>query len=959
MLGILRARAVFVPLETSLPAGRLSSMINQANCNYVITDQASEVCKALSLAEKVSWINVEDANNQTLPMPDVVDGYELDDHVYVYFTSGSTGNPKGVIGKNKGLSHFIAWEISKFKVDQSFRFSQFTNPGFDVFLRDIFVPLCAGATICVPDAHVLSSPSRIASWIEDERINLIHCVPSFFKLFKSEAIEIYQYESLKYVLLAGEKILPYELKSWYKKFGTKVQLVNIYGPTETTLAKGCYLIQPEDCEIAHIPIVPIPGSQFLILDSTRDVCPANAVGEIYIRTPYRSAGYLDRDYTSKAFLLNPFTDDKKDIIYKTGDLGRQLQDGKIEILGRSDHQVKVRGIRIELDDIRENILKYSKVSDSVVMIREDAEQEKYICAYVVAEKEIDLTALRNYLGGLLPAHMIPSYLIFLDKLPLLPNGKIDRKSLSVPGVKAGGSAAKPTGDVETKLVEIWSDVLKIEKQLISTTATFFELGGHSVKVFHLINTLQQKFAVKLKLADIFQHSSIQRLAAFLSTLTIHKDPEIVSIGNNALYETSPAQKRIFYQYLMDPHSLIYNIPMAVRIAKTTDIRLLKNSLQKLIDRHEALRSSFLLNDEGVMQKINDTAELNVETLNGRDFETLEDAFNHFIRPFDLSESSLVRFALVEHERAALLFMDVHHIVADGLSIDITIRDFKAIYEGKEPGDLPLRYVDYAAWANRGGTGLTRERNYWAARLSGTLPKLTLPVLNERKDNGVLKARRKKMIIDGALFEQTRQCAVSSGVSDFMLLLSIHYILLAKLSDQQDVIIGTDVVGRSAPVLQNVVGTFVNVLPLRMQVLPGISYAQFLHEVKQCVTDAYENQNFQFDQLVSMLQREGSDSNIFTTHFAFLNTINDHVIDDSFELYHIASKRSALSQYELQIEVRPLPEKFEVTLIYSESLYHDDTIDLLMSYYKNILISVMENIAVQLGDVEMEASLNPV
>ncbi|GAB5525200.1 MAG: surfactin non-ribosomal peptide synthetase SrfAB [Roseivirga sp.] len=536
ILAALEARMVFVPLDAGLPKARLFSMVEQAGIAHIITDLQPAAREHLN-PESLHWLTLDDTTGELTATYKTQKDYALSDPIYAYFTSGSTGVPKGVVGTNKGLSHFVHWESTTFDLDCSFRFSQFTNPGFDAFLRDLFVPLCAGATLCIPDSDLLTSGREMANWIDTQKISLIHCVPSMFKLFRDQNPDTNQFEHLKFVLLAGEKILPGELEKWYVQYGDKVQLVNLYGTTETTLVKGYYLIQPEDTKKAFIPVGPMSGSQFMLLDKHLNLCPQGATGEIYIRTPYITRGYLNRAALNKAsFIMNPFGKDRTDLIYRTGDLGKLHEAGTLEVLGRQDQQVKIRGVRIELDEIRKNVLQYPGVSDAVVITRSDEAEEVLIYAYMVTTKAIDQNELRTHLSNILTQSMVPSHFITIDKLPLTPNGKIDKQALPEPDDT--GSQADfdgPSNEIEQTLTEIWAAAVGMDQQEVSVTRTFFEMGGHSLKLLLFVNRVNKHFSIKVSIRDIFNRQTIRDLSDLLTTLT-HASSE--PADSNELIEIS-------------------------------------------------------------------------------------------------------------------------------------------------------------------------------------------------------------------------------------------------------------------------------------------------------------------------------------------------------------------------------------------------------------------------------------
>ncbi|WP_417237021.1 amino acid adenylation domain-containing protein [Bizionia paragorgiae] len=963
MIGILKAKLAFVPLEFGLPQERLSSILEQTQSQYILTDQKISSVEKLQLTTKSTYLHIPfilETEEKTLVEKRT---YELNDPVYVYFTSGSTGKPKGVIGRNKGLEHFISWEIETFGINDSFRFSQFTNPGFDVFLRDVFVPLCAGATICIPEKDLLLTGEVLSSWIDENEISLIHCVPSFFKIFNTKSVDESLFTKLKYILLAGEKIVPFELQNWFNKFKDKVQLVNIYGPTETTLAKGYYLIQPEDKEKKYIPIKSIVGSQFVILDQSLNVCPSGVVGEIYIRTPYRSLGYLNLpEENNKVFIKNPYGDGEQDILYKTGDLGKKDRTNAIEILGRIDRQVKIRGIRVELDDIKQNILNYKGITEAVVIVRQNTKNEQYISAYYIEKEEIDVAELRAFIIDVLPNYMVPSFFIPITTVPLNVNGKLNIKMLPEPKL-INTTVEVATNETQEKLIEIWSEILKIPTEDIGITNSFFELGGHSIKAFHLMSGVQKEFGVKLKLKDIFEHTTIIELSQIIkNTQPKEETKRIKNIGEKELYLLSPAQNRMFYQQMLHEGSVAFNISIPIKINGEVVKEKLEKTLRQLVKRHESLRTGFVLSEEGIFQKIYGEEEFKLEILNLENYDNAQEAFLSFIRPFELTSHSLFRAGLLEgSDLGDLLFIDIHHIVADGTSVNILVHDFIDMYQENTLEDLELRYVDYAHWMQDMGTELEQQKKYWFNQLSGELPYLDLPAdFDSSEKKAFFGAEEKEIYVNVEKYQEFKKAAKEFEVSEFMLLISAYYILLSKISGNHDIIIGTDIVGRAHNQLNTIVGTFVNILPLRFRIQPEASYLNLLSEIKKVVLEAYDNQDYQYDQLVSELHKDGSIGGraMIKVHFAFMNTLliaSDKT--NAFEHLSLKSKRSERKDYEFKIEVREKEETIGIAFIYDPNLYSNSTMEVFMNFYYNILMTIINNPQQAIEDIKLEQSEN--
>ncbi len=369
ILGILKANCIFVNLDFEYPSERLELMLSVSDTNIIFTDK-EEKAEKLFGNEDIKCINlncIDDDENSV-----EIDSYDGEDPIYIFFTSGTTGKPKGVLGKNKSLLHYIEWEIGKLNITEGCKVAQFTSQCHDPYLRDILVPLLIGGTICIPEnKEVLLSSVKVGNWIEKSNINLIHCTPSFFKIINSNILSSNSFNSLKYILLAGEKIIPKDLKSWYECFSDRIQLVNLYGPTETTLAKTFYFIKPEDVDKNNIPVgKPIDGCRIAIMGKNDSMCVNGEIGEIIIRTPYRTCGYYKDDETNKKrFIPNPFGSMKDDIVYKTGDLGRILSDGNIELIGRKDRQIKIRGYRVEPEECEQYIVKYPDIKECAVIYK--------------------------------------------------------------------------------------------------------------------------------------------------------------------------------------------------------------------------------------------------------------------------------------------------------------------------------------------------------------------------------------------------------------------------------------------------------------------------------------------------------------------------------------------------------------------------------------------------------------
>jgi len=547
VIGILKAGCVFVPLDFKSPQKRLQAMVAEVSPSWFVIESKfavslNEIVAGLDSKAGVICLDRDDADARKRGGLNYVKDYaayrnteklhvpsQPDDMCYVYFTSGSTGRPKGIAGRLKAIDHFIRWEIKTFDVDEKARVSQLTGPAFDAFLRDVFVPLCAGGTVCLPDdRETILDARRLIEWIDRSRINLVHCVPSVFRALLNEELDPTYFSSLNYILMAGEPLLPVDVEKWMAVYGERVQLVNLYGPSETTMVKFCYFVKPADRHQRFISIgQPIEGARALVIDEQGDICPPGVVGEIYIRTPFRALGYYNRpELTAEVFIQNPFSEIPDDLVYKTGDLARILEDGNFEFLGRKDSQVKIRGVRVELTEIENLLRSHPSVKNVAVVDRDDMSGNKFLCAYLVLREDVESHTLKDYLSQSLPEYMLPTSFVRMDALPLNVNGKVDRRALlafSQASARQEKEFVAPRTPIEEVLAGIWRQVLGVER--VSVHDNFFELGGHSLLATQLFSRIRAELGIEAPLRTLFEFPTIARLALPLTHMQVEQEDE--------------------------------------------------------------------------------------------------------------------------------------------------------------------------------------------------------------------------------------------------------------------------------------------------------------------------------------------------------------------------------------------------------------------------------------------------
>jgi amino acid adenylation domain-containing protein len=532
MIAVLKIGGVFIPVDPRQPESRLRTLAGQAPPQYVLTERQfqAEIASKLGVDIPVITVDREDPDDHSpclLPRQTASGlentslappcNFEPDDMCYIYYTSGSTGKPKAIAGRIKSIDHFVRWETETFGVTPGTVVSQLTSPIFDAFLRDTFTPLCAGGTLRVPDnRETILDPKRLRQWIHESGIGLIHSVPSLFRSLLSADLTPELFPSLRYVLLSGEPLLPSDVKRWTDVFGDRIPLVNLYGPTETTMIKLFYITHPEDAGRRSVPIgQAISGTRAVVVDEAGRPAAEGMIGEIYIRTPYRTLGYYgDPELTDQVFVRNPLSQDPTDIVYRTGDLGRLLEDGNIEFLGRKDQQVKVRGIRVELEEIESVIHATGMVQEAAVTSRGDRLGNAYLCAYLVLSPGATVEQIREKVAAALPEYLVPAAVAVLEKLPRTPTGKIDRKSLPGPDEirsQGSGQPRAPQSELEVEVAKVFASVLGIES--VGVDEDFFQLGGHSLLAMNLLSQLSAQFEVELPLAILFDKPTVEQMAA--------------------------------------------------------------------------------------------------------------------------------------------------------------------------------------------------------------------------------------------------------------------------------------------------------------------------------------------------------------------------------------------------------------------------------------------------------------
>ncbi|HEX8559980.1 MAG TPA: amino acid adenylation domain-containing protein [Pyrinomonadaceae bacterium] len=876
LLGVLKAGAAYVPLDPGYPPQRLAFMLEDARLPVLLAQQRllgvlpGHGARVVRLDADWEQIAREPADNPAVELS----GANL---AYMIYTSGSTGRPKGAMNTHGGIVNRLVWMQDAYRLSPSDAVLQKTPLSFDVSVWEFFWPLLAGARLVMarPGGH--QDAAYLASVIEEQRITTLHFVPSMLHAFLARA-DAARAASLKRVICSGEA-LSYELKERFYSLLPEVELHNLYGPTEAAV-DVTYWACERDGGRRVVPIGrPIANTQIYVLSKELRPVPVGVAGELYIGGDGLARGYLRRPgLTAERFVPDPFSAEPGARLYRTGDLARHLPGGEVEFLGRVDHQVKVRGFRIELGEIEAALAEHESVSECVVVAREDAPGDARLVAYVVTggRTGTSASAWRRFLGERLPEYMIPSAFVALEAMPLLPNGKVDRGALPAPqGARPEleEAFAAPRDQIEEVIADVWAGVLGLSR--VGVNDNFFELGGHSLIATQVVSRLNEAFHVDLPLRLMFEAPTVAGLAERVSHAAGSVDAAAAAAGpierapRGGPLPLSLVQQRLWFLDQLEPGNTAYNIPLAIRLAGRLEINTLESCVQEIVRRHEALRTTFKLVDGEPAQFINPPGPWRLAVIDlrnlpedAREAEALRLAVEEARTPFDLAEGPLLRAALMRlRDDEHVLTLTMHHIVSDGWSIGVFVRELTALYEAfsaAEPSplaELPVQYADFAQWqrARLAGRLLDEQLAYWRRQLGGALPVVELPSEKTRPPKATYNGANEPWSLPAELAERLKALGRERGATLFMTLTAAFQTLLHRYTGLEDVVIGAPVAGRTRVEAENLIGFFANTLVLRTDFSGDPRFEDLLGRVREVTLEAHAHQDVSFEMLVEELQ----------------------------------------------------------------------------------------------------------
>ena len=955
LLAILKAGGNYLPLDPLYPAQRLQFFLQDANAALLICDDHTRdfahgldtTLPLVNLSDKGHDLANADIHNPTPPLtPDAL--------AYILYTSGSTGQPKGVPIRHRSLTNLLCAMAQQPGLQPHDTLLAVTTLAFDIAALELFVPLIVGANVVLADQPSLSDPERLLALITQHEVSVMQATPSTWRLLLEHG---WTGQSTLKMLCGGEALdsgLAREL------LGDDNELWNLYGPTETTIWSAALRVDTTHLGGGVVPLgPPIANTEFYVLDEGLEPVPIGIAGELYIGGVGLSPGYHQRTaLTEAAFIANPLLETLPKAsarLYKTGDQVRWRSDGNLAYLGRMDSQVKLRGYRIELGEIESILCQHGQVNQAVVNLHQD----EMLIAYITSATEHtpEEAVLRAYLSTQLPAYMVPSLYMTLDTLPLTPNGKIDRQALPAPEPPVARKTpdTSPRTPTEELVAGIWAQVLGRES--VGLNEDFFEVGGHSLLATRVMARLRQVLGVDMPLRALFDHA---RLADFAQVVADSASGQITAWSPGERPEVLPlsfAQQRQWMLAQIEPDNLWYNLPVALRVRGPLDCDLLTPSLEVVIERHDVLRTSFHEDGGITCATIHDSVDCSVPVFDLghlqpaiRQQRARERAFAEVRQPFDLAQAPLLRahvFRLADDDH--ILLLTLHHIIADAWSLGILVRELARAYDALSQKQvitlptLPVQYVDYAIWqhdeANQ--THLAEQLAYWQRQLEGAPPLTPLPTDHPRPPVQTGEGASYRFVLPPDLMQGVQRLSQQHGVTLFMTLLAAFKVLIYRYSGSSDIVVGAPVAERQRAEFEGLIGLFVNTLALRTDLSGNPSVATLLERVRDVALEAYSHQDVPFEQVIEALPVPRSGSHeplcqlLFVLHNAPLEALDVEGL--SWAPWAVESQSA---KFDIMLMLHPSKEGLQCMLEYRTALFEASTIERMAGHWHTVLAGMV-------------------
>ncbi|MGW1738536.1 amino acid adenylation domain-containing protein [Nocardia sp. NPDC001965] len=973
MYAVVKTGAAYLPLDPEHPVARLEQIVARSRpVALLVADRDGLELPGNADLVPVDTVDLAGFAPEPVTDADRTTALRGDHLAYLLFTSGSTGAPKGVGVTHAAIVNRLRWMQHEYPLDPTDAVLQKTPATFDVSVWEFFWPLQTGARLVVarPDGH--RDPAYLAWVIRERGITTAHFVPSMLSVFVTDT-EVGDCVSLRRVFCSGEALPPATVRDFHAALPGP-QLHNLYGPTEAAVDVTSWHC-PAETDVVPIGS-PVWNTRTYVLDAAlRPVAPG-AVGELYLSGVQLARGYLGQaPLTAERFVADPFTPGAR--MYRTGDLARwrlgsaDSGRGVLEYLGRTDFQVKIRGLRIELGEIESALLADTRIARAVCVAHRASAGDQ-LAAYVVVRggTDLDPAEIRAFLARSLPGYMVPATVTVLDELPLNSNGKIDRAALPAPGPTVRRGRTAPRNEVEEALATIFAELLNVAE--VGIDDGFFELGGNSLVAARAVARINTALGTALTIRDLFEAGTIAELT---DRFPVHEldlaSPQLVPMPRPDRIPLSPAQQRLWILNRFAEHAAAYNMPLAVQLDGNLDIEALRAGLLDVLDRHESLRTTFPDSGEGPYQRIHSAAEAGraLEVIDASGVDITGPATEFVSRPFDLRSEFPVRVALYATDvDCHVLVLVLHHICGDGWSVTPLVRDLTAAVEARAAGrapqwtPLPVQYADFALWQREllgeesdPGSALSRQVAHWRAELAGLPDQLDLPLDRPRPVRRSTGGGRVAFTIPAGTRRAAAELAASRGASMFMVVHAALATLLARICGSTDIVIGTPIAGRTDPALDELVGMFVNTLVLRTEVDPGADFDRMLDIVRETDLNAFANADVPFERLVEVVnpERSGARHPLFQVMLSYDNAGELELALPGVRT-EILPLDGAIAKFDLQLEVHDDNSGGELhaEIGYATDVFDERTVGAIARRFVAVLDAAVGDPRRPVGDIEV-------
>lgn len=965
LLGVLKAGGAYVPLDPSLPMDRLAFIMSDCRAPVIIT--RSKLTNALPPSNS-QRINVDTDGKLIKEQPENNPASRVcpENLAYAMYTSGTTGIPKGVLIAHRGLSNVAERQSRFFGFKQGERVIQFSSISFDVSAFEIFLTLVGGATLYIPDAGSALLGHRLIEFLSRHAISIFAVTPSVLASLERAALP-----RLRTIIAGAEVCTVDVVRNW----GIGRNFFNAYGPTECTIETTV----ASNLTVATKPSIglPIPNASVFVSDQYLSQASAGASGELLIGGVGLARGYLNRaSLTAEVFIPNPFDGVPGSRLFRTGDFVAQLPDGGFDFLGRVDNQIKIRGFRVELEEIEAVLCSHEAVRECAVIATDQEYASRVLVGYVVSDKPTGSlpTELRDWVGSKVPDYMVPASLVVRESLPRTPSGKIDRETLKLVASHSPHRdlGSPPNGQTEEWLASIWRDVL-LTGVVINRSADFFTLGGNSLLATRVLSRIRARCSVDLTLRDFLDLRTLADISSVIeqrrkqSTTTRAR---ILWTHGDSPIPISVTQESVWFMHELVPGNLAYNFYMAIELVGNLDVAALRGALSDIIRRHEILRTSFPLVEGLPHQLVHPPWEADVRI---EDLRTQAPNARHTLierimsaemsRPFDITKLPLIRWVLIHvSDDTWTLVQSEHHFVHDGWSIGIFLQELLLHYRsriGREAGMLPelaIQYKDFAAWQREWieSSEAREQLSYWRSRLAGVPMRTTLPASSGQSELATLKGGYLRDEFPPELCANLQDFSLREGVTVFTTMLAAFKAMLLRYTNDPDVIVGSTFANRRLPETESLIGMFVNTVVLRTDLSEDPTVRELLARVRETVLGADANQEFPFATLVQKTQpqRQAGVNPLFQIGFSFHDSLVPP-LNFAEDLHgEIRYLHGASAKFDLDVVVTPRsdPRKFggrddagprmELMWEFNQELYQVDTVRRMMAHFRVLLEAII-------------------